>query len=226
MKIKHLFLFVLLIAGIYCIYRLIKFESSESQITYDNAIPRIKVSQLVGISEDRVRYSKSFYIKKTFVGFNAFIDEKYFITVTKLGKTNGNYTLIRSNKRPENNSDIIGFDPSDVEDQNSRYLNMDLSKYPFDIHYLYYYFEGDTNKVNFYETNFYEIEAIFNFFNLSFIKENRKDFGYVGMNKKNSISFIIYKNELYILNTFPINNTPYESLHTLINKGAKSINAQ
>lgn len=215
MKIKHPFLFaLLLIVGMYIIYKLVTYEISNSQMTYDKAPPQIKMSQLVGISEDRIRYSQNYYVKKNFVGFNAFIDKDYFITVTKLGKIVNDFKLIKTLKRPDNDSDILPFVLSDFEDQNSRYINQDLSLYPFNTQRIYYYIEGG-NIININQSEFYEMEATFSFFNLSFKGENRKDFGYVGSNKKKSISFIQYKGDLYIINLFPIGKTQYKSLHDL-----------
>ena len=215
MKIKFSFLFtLLLLVGSYITYKLVRYEISNSQMTYDKATPKIKMSQLVGISEDRIKYTQSYYIKKDFVGFNAFIDKKYFITVTKLGKIVNDFKLIKTFKRPADKSNILPFMISDFEDQNNRYINQDLSLFPFNTQQIYYYIEGG-NVININQLKFYEMEAAFSFFNLSFKGEDRKDFGYVGFNKKKSISFINYHGELYILNLFPIGKTPYKSLHYL-----------
>lgn len=203
-----LFSFLLL----YMAYKAITFFILDAQITYDNAKPKIKLSQFVTISEDRIKYSRNFYINKDFIGFNAFIDKKYFITATKLGKVSKGYKIIQTNKKPNNSTSINLFDPSDVEDENSRYI--DLHNYPFDNRQIYYHTNGSVLNIN--QTRFYEIETIFSFFNISFKGENRKDFGYAGFKKKKSISFIEYKGDLFVLNLFPIGNTPYKSLHNLL----------
>lgn len=193
-------------------YKVIAFFILDSQITHDNAKPKIKLSQFITISEERVKYSQSFYINKDYIGFNAFIDKKYFITATKLGKVSKGYKIIQTNKKPNNSTSINLFDPSDVEDENSRYI--DLHNYPFDKRQIYYHTNGSVLNIN--ESRFYEIETIFSFFNISFKGVNRKDFGYVGFKKKKSISFIEYKGNLFVLNLFPIGNTPYKSLHNLL----------
>ena len=195
-------------------YKVIAFFILDSQIAQDNAKPKIKLSQFITISEKRVKYSQSFYINKDFIGFNAFIDEKYFITVTKLGKVSKGYKIIQTNKKPNNSTTINLFDPSDVEDENSRYI--DLHNYPFQIRQIYYY--ADNSVLNINQSKFYEVGAIFSFFNISFKGENRKDFGYAGFKKKKSISFIEYKGNLFVLNLFPIGNTEYKSLHNLLKK--------
>lgn len=193
-------------------YKIVVFFILDSQITYNNAKPKIKLSQFITISEERVKYSQSFYINEDFIGFNAFIDMKHFITVTKLGKVSKGYKIIQTDKKPRNSTSINLFDPSDVEDENSRYI--DLHNYPFNNMRIYYYADNSVLNINQYK--FYEIETIFSFFNISFQEEDRKDFGYAGFKKKKSISFIEYKGDLFVLNLFPIGNTKYESLHELL----------
>ena len=100
----------------------------------------------------------------------------------------------------------------DAEDENSRYI--DLHSYPFNNSQIYYYTDDSVFNIN--QSKFYEIETIFSFFNISFKGENKKDFGYVGFKKKKSISFIEYKGNLYVLNFFPVGNTPYKSLHNIL----------
>jgi hypothetical protein len=203
-----LFSFLLL----YMAYKVISFFILDSQITHDNTKPQIKLSQFITISEERVKYSQNFYINKDFIGFNAFIDKKYFITVTKLGKISKGYKIIKSDKKPSNSTSINPFDPSDVEDENSRYI--DLHRYPFDNRLIYYY--SDDSVLNINHSKFYEIETVFSFFNISFNIDNRSDFGYGGFKKMKSISFIEYRGDLFVLNLFPIGNNQYKSLHDLL----------
>ncbi len=193
------------------LYKSIAYFILDSQITCDNKEPKIKLSQFVNISEKRIKYSKSFYINKDFIGFNAFVDKKYFITVTKLGKASKGYRIIKTDKKPNNSTSINLFNPSDVEDENSRYI--DLHDYPFNNKQIYYHSDGPVVNIN--QFGFYEVEAFFSFFNVSFKGENRKDFGYAGFKKKKSISFIERKGDLFALNLFPIGNTTYKGLHEL-----------
>ncbi len=198
---------------LYMAYKVIVFFILDSQITHYNTKPKIKLSQFITISEERVNYSQSFYIKKDFIGFNAFIDKKYFISATKLGKVSKGYKIIQTNKKPNNSSSINLFDPSDIEDENSRYI--DLHNYPFNIGQIYYY--ADSSVLNINQSGFYELEATFSFFNISFKGESRKDFGYAGFKKKKSICFIEYKGDLFVLNLSSIGNAKYKSLHDILN---------
>lgn len=212
MKKKTLIILFSLIL-LFVVYKSIAYFILDSQITYDNIEPKIKLSQFVNISEDRVKYNRNYYINKDFVGFNAVVDKSYYITVSKLGKISNNYKITKTDKRCENNSSIVGVPPSDSNDLNSRYFNLDF--FPFNINEIYYYIENsDGTKVN--QDKFYEIEATFTFFNVSFKGENRKDFGYVGPKRKKSVSFIKYQNELYLLSVCPIVNREFKSLHKLI----------
>ena len=181
-------------------------------MTYDKATPKIKMSQLVDISEDRIKYSQNYYIKKDFVGFNAIIDKKYFVNVTKLGKILNDFKLTKI-KKPNNNTDVMAFTPSDGEDQTFRYI--DLSAYPFNTQQIYYYVDGNILNIN--QSKFYEMEVFSSFFNISYRNKNLEDFGYASVKKKMSFSFIKYNGDLYILNLFSLNKVPYKSLHELCN---------
>jgi hypothetical protein len=212
MKKKPLIILFSLIL-LFVVYKSIAYFILDSQITNDNIEPKIKLSQFVNISEDRIKYNRNYYINKDFVGFNAVVDKSYYITVSKLGKISNNYKITKTDKRCENNSSIVGVPPSDSNDLNSRYFNLDF--FPFNINEIYYYIENsDGIKVT--QDKFYEIEATFTFFNVSFKGENRKDFGYVGPKRKKSVSFIKYQNDLYLLSVCPIENREFKSLHTLI----------
>ena len=198
---------------IYIAYKIIAFFILGSQITQDNVKPKVKLSQIITISEERVRYSNSFYIKKDFIGFNAFIDKKYYVTVTKLGKVSKDYKIIKTDKKPINTASINPFHAADDEDENSRCI--DLHNYPFDNSKIYYYDFDSELYIN--QSKFYEIETNFNFFNISFDKESRQDFSYHSFNKKKkSISFIEYEGSLFVLNLFPIGDAQYKSLHDLL----------
>lgn len=211
MKKRPLTIILFSVVLLFMLYKSIAYFILDSQITCDNKEPKIKLSQFVKISEKRIKYSKSFYINKYFIGFNAFVDKKYFITVTKLGKASKGYRIIKTDKKPNNSTSINLFNPSDVEDENSRYI--DLHDYPFNNKQIYYHSDGPVVNIN--QSRFYEVEAFFSFFNVSFKGENKKDFGYAGFKKKKSISFIEYKGDLFALNLFPIGNTTYKGLHEL-----------
>lgn len=206
-----LFLCVLIYMG----YKVIAFFILDSQITYDNTKPKIEMSEFVAISEKRVDYSRSFYINNEFSGFTGIIDKKYFISVTKLGKVNQGFKIVQTYKKPNNSSDINLLNNSETKNENASYI--DLHNYPFNTKRIYYYTDGKVLKLN--KSKFYEIETIFTFFNISIKDETRKDFGFVGFKKKNSLSFIEFKGDLFVLNLFPIDNNEFKSLHDLNNAG-------
>lgn len=213
---KHIVLkagvFIILI---YLIYKVIVYLVLDFKITNDNVSPEINLSQLVNLSENRVNYNLNYYINNDFVGFNAFIDKNYFITVTKLGKISGGYKLTETDKRPKQDVNFNFFSFSNVEDKSGRYI--DLENYPFKTARIYYYLDkGHISNIN--EYGFYEIVADFSFFNISFENEERRDFGYVGYVGRQSISFIVYNGDFYVLNLIPVDSAPFKSLHDLSNK--------
>jgi len=172
----------------YLVYKLAVFFILDSKITHDNSIPKIKLSKFVTISENRVKYVETFYIEKKFIGFNAFIDKKYFITVTKLGRASKKYKIIRSKKKAKNSSNINLIDQSVADkNENSRYI--DLHNYPPNIKKLYFY--ADNHIFNINQSKFYEVETVFNFFNFSFENETNKDFGFAGVQKEQSVSLMV-----------------------------------
>lgn len=208
---KKALILVLIIIVSYLLFKLISYCVFEAKISYDTKKPIIKLSQFVNISEKRVKYSQTYYINNDFVGFNAYIDQKYFLTVTKLGKIATDYRIDKTIKKPDESTNLNLFSVSDIEDQNGRYI--DLNRYPLKIEKINYYLEGEINNIN--QSGFYEIEAVFSFFNISFNSENQKDFGYVGFKSSQSISFIRYKDDLFVLNLLPIKKIHYKSLHDL-----------
>lgn len=202
-------LFVLLI---YVIYKVVAYFVLDSKITIDNIQPAIKISELLNVSEKRVDYRLNYYVDNKFVGFNAFIDKKYCITVTKLGNITDDFKIIQVNGKPKGDPNFNLLPFSDIEDRNGRYI--DLHHFPFDTKQIYYYYDnGHIDCIN--ESQFYEIEGTFPFFNISFVTKNNRDFGYVGFQGKQSISFINHKGNLYVLNLIPIGSSPYISLHNL-----------
>lgn len=199
---------------VYLIYQGAVFLILDFQITSDKEVSKIKLSEMINISEKRVEYKLNDYIRKDFVGFNAIIDKKYFITVTKLGKVHDHYEILQTHKKLSEEAKFNFFAPSCIEDRSGRYI--DLNKFPFDIEKVYYQIrEGHVYNIN--KLEFYEIEAHFALFNISFRKEDNRDFGYAGYQGKQSVSFICYKGNLYVLNLIPISSASYKSLHSLSN---------
>lgn len=197
---------------VYLIYQGVVFLISDFQITNDKKTPKMKLSEIINISEERVKYTLNNYIRKDFVGFNAIIDKKYFITVTKLGKIHSGYEILQTDKKLSKEARFNFFPPSNIEDRSGRYIN--LNDFPFGIEKVYYHIENG-HIYNVHKLKFYEIEARFALFNISFKDEINRDFGYGGYQEKQSISFINHKGNLYVLNLIPIGSSPYISLHDL-----------
>ena len=196
---------------IYIAYKIIAFFILGSQITQDNVKPKIKLSQIITISEERVKYISSFYLKKDFIGFNAIIDKKYYVTVTKLGKITKDYKIIKTDKEPIYRA-ANTFHASDDKNEIKRYI--DFHNYPLDNSKIYYYSDSVLN-IN--QCEFYEIEFNSNSLGISFDEEIRFDFVYFSFKKnKKSISFIEYEGSLFVLNLFPIGDAQYKSLHDLL----------
>ncbi|WP_343697354.1 hypothetical protein [Flavobacterium sp.] len=215
MKNNKFFLVILLITAVYFCYKIFNFIILDSRITYDKNTPALKLSNFINISEHRITYNQSTYIDNKFVGFNALIDKNHFVTLTKLGKISSDFKLIKVNNRPDNknNSNIIGFTPSDGREKGARYL--DLSSYPFSTSKnLYYYLNGEIINVN--KSGFYEIEIISSLFNINSSNKKTGDFGYIMSKSRSSISFINKNGNLFLINVYPIENAKYESLHSLL----------
>lgn len=186
MKKHSIFKILGVVILVYLIYQSAVFVISDFQITDDKNSPKMKLSEIINISEERVQYELNNYIRKDFVGFNAFIDNKYFITITKLGKISTDFKLTQTNKKLKDNPDFNFFSFSNIEDKSGRYI--DLHNFPFDTKQVYYFTNGKVCNIN--RSQFYEIERIFSLFNISFGNEITRDFGYVGFEAKQSISFI------------------------------------
>ncbi|MBS7256136.1 hypothetical protein [Flavobacterium branchiicola] len=212
---KHIIFKIIGVAlMVFMVYKIVIYIASDFGITTNKLQSKIKLSELINISENRVDYSLNYYINKDFVGFNALIDERYFLTVTKLGKIINGYELISTNKQPRKKTNFNFFSFSDINDKSGRYI--DLDNFPFNTKKLYYFNTGQISRIN--QSEFYEIEGKFSLFNISFENEDKRDFGYVGFEGKQSISFINYKGNLFVINLIPIGVVSYKSLHSLTEK--------
>lgn len=174
--------------------------------------PNVTLDNLLNTSNLEVKYLKSFNYDKKCIGFNAIINDKHYITVTKLGRI-GNIPLAisKANKDFKDNNNLIGF-PPDFDEQAARYFG--FYEYPFYIKDIEYYVGGQQLKL--INNQFTEIIFKGDYINFSFNKKKRGDFGYVTPTEEMSVSFINYKNELYAINTKIYKNYPFKSLHSLI----------
>ncbi|ROH99382.1 hypothetical protein [Chryseobacterium daecheongense] len=197
----------------YVAYKSIVFSKYSSKLEVSKLKPEINLENLLNAPNLKVEYLKSFSYDKKWIGFNGIVDNKYYITVTKLGRINSNLKLNKIDKNFDKN-DVIGFPPIDIDEQVSRYI--DPFSYPFNIKEIGYYLDG--KELQILNNQFTEIIFKGNYLNISFNNKNKKDFGFITPNEEMSVSFINYNNELYAINTKIYKNYSFKSLHSLINK--------
>ncbi len=121
MKKYSIFKIFGLVILVYLIYQSAVFVISDFQITDDKNPPKMKLSEIINISEERVQYELNNYIRKDFVGFNAIIDKKYFVTVTKLGKIHYGYEILQTDKKFSKEARFNFFPPSNIQDKREAY---------------------------------------------------------------------------------------------------------
>lgn len=213
-RISYIIVIVLTISFMtFVCVKYINFEKYNSKITIDNKRPLIGLNQILNIDNNKVKYLNSFYYKNEIVGFNALVYGQY-ITVTKLGQIKKDFEISEVFKKPLNNN-IIGLQHSDIEDQISRFI--DFTAFPFKIDNIQYYVNGKQLKS--YDVNFKEI--VFNVSTIDISFNNnvlQRKFGYVSLKQIMSLSFINYRDNLYVINGHPIEKNNFESLHDLVNK--------
>ena len=233
MKITFEKIIIKLIISFVCIFTLyiiiiiFMYFNEKNIINYKTASSNLKLSELIEIQEDRIDYKEILYFKEDQIGFNALIDNKYFISVTKLGIYDNNLELNKLSSMPSVNKKLNFYTSNtDTSDINSRLIH--TKKYPYVIHKLNYYINDSIltiNKNTFLEiitecTELADIEeveiaACGNLY-FSFNDEILSDFGLVNFKKNNSFSFIKYNNELYFINLYNLENNGFKSLHQLI----------
>lgn len=224
--IKFIISFVCIFT-LYIIIIIFMYFSEKNIINYKTASSNLKLSELIYIQEDRIDYKEILYFKEDQIGFNALIDNKYFISVTKLGIYDNNLELNKLSSMPSVNKKLNFYTSNtDTLDINPRLIH--TKKYPYVIHKLNYYINDSIltiNKNSFLEiitecTELADIEEVEiatcgNLY-FSFNDEILSDFGLVNFKKNNSFSFIKYKNELYFINLYNLENNSFKSLHELI----------
>lgn len=210
MKIRVIYIVISLLL-IFFLVKYLQFATFSTKITIDKNRPLIDLKQIINLDNRKVTYLNSFYYKGRPIGFNALVNGQY-ITVTKLGKVNENFNVTPIFKQPSSNK-IIGLPPSDINDKISRY--MDFSSFPFKIESIQYYTNG--TQIKSYNINFKEIVVNSSNIDISFDKKLLRHFGYVCVKQTMSLSFVNYQNDLYILNTHPVEKNNFTSLHDLVN---------
>ncbi|MDR6515929.1 hypothetical protein [Chryseobacterium camelliae] len=210
LKTKHVIFFVVFCVLIYVAFKTYNFQKYSNEIDVRDEIPIVTLNTLLN-KQLNVKYLKSFYYNNKCIGYNAILDDKYYISVIKLGHAEKSLE-VKELKVKFKENDVIGLPPIDTEEQLGKYLNFE--SYPFIIDQINYYIDGQ--KYDSITDKFYEIVFTGNYINFSLNNKNQKDFGYVTSKQKMSVSFINYKNELYIINTKPYKNNSFIDLHNLI----------
>jgi len=212
-KLLLIYFFIGLIVVSCLIYRTFLFSENNDRLKVNNSKPEVTLEMLLNNDSMKIIYLNSFTYDKKSIGFNAIISNKYYVTATKLGKIeNSKLILTKSSKGFERNSEIIGFPPIDIEENVSRFFG--FYYYPFHIKNIEYYIEGKEQAR--FNNGFTEIIFKGNFIDFSFNNQNRRDFGYVTSNEEMSLSFIVYKHDLYAINTKTYKNSDFKNLHYLI----------
>jgi hypothetical protein len=183
-----------------------KLEISDSELSF-------KIEKIFNNNSLNIRYLKSLNYDKECIAYTAIIDNTYYITAVKLGKGTSN---LKTNKILEDfkESNVIGIPLIDAEEQIGCYVNFET--YSFYGKEIKYYIHG--KEIRALNKKFPEIIFKGDYINFSCDNENKKDFGFVTPNEEMSVSFIVYKNELYAINMKSYKNHPFKSLHILLNE--------
>ncbi|WP_261510112.1 hypothetical protein [Chryseobacterium paludis] len=216
MKKKFLLIsfFIGLTVIIYLIYRTVLFSEYNNKLIVSNSKPKFALEDLLNNRNIKVAYLKSFNYDNNNIGFDAIVNDKYYIKVTKLGMLNNTpFAINKSNNDFAINYEITRF-PIDADVQIGQYFS--FYDFPFHIKETKYYLDGKELKR--IDDHFVEIIFQGNYINFSFNNKGKKDFGYLTPNEEMSVSFINYKNELYAVNTKSYKNYSFKSLHSLLNE--------
>lgn len=226
--IKKIFISFVCIFTLYIIIILFMYFNEKNTIYYKMESSNIKLSELINIQENRIKYKETLFFKEEQIGFNAIIDGKYFVSVTKLGKlVNNEIEINKSLAKPNINKNLNYYTSNtDTLDINSRLI--DTKNYPYIIHKINYYINDSIilkNENTFLEiittctelADIKEVEiATCGNLYFSFNDEMFSDFGLVNFKKNNSYSFIKFHNDLYFINLYSLDENIPKSLHELI----------
>ncbi|AZA51546.1 hypothetical protein [Chryseobacterium sp. G0201] len=215
------FLFVCLLGGLavvgYLVYRTVLFSKNNNKVQVSKSIPDVTLESIFNNKKIKVKYLLTLTYEKKYMGFNAILNDKYYVTVIKLGKIENSHLILnKSNTDFKNNNELLSF-PIDFDYQVTRYVGFDY--YPFHIKNMDYYIGG--KEITKLEDSFTEIIFKGDFINFSFNNQKRGDFGYVTPNEEMSVSFVLYNNELYAINTKKYKNYPFKSLHSLLSENSQ-----
>lgn len=184
------------------------------KITYNNDTPELSLKELLKNENIEVEYVKTFLYDEKFLGFNAIVDDSTFMNVTYVGEVKH-----KINSYIENNNDfklkrLWGY--SFTNETSSVVREINSINHPFGIKKNIYYFLHDRKNKKILSKYFFEI--IFNNkgAQISFDgKEINLAYG-IPKEGKASLSFIVYKNQLYVINTYPLKGE-FQSFHSFYN---------
>lgn len=214
-----IFLFIIfIITNIYII---------RNTITYSDEASFLKLSELIEIEEERVIKQKSIFFKNEFIGFNAIIDNEYYVTLLKIGNITTQKNFKQIIKMPSINKDLNFFTSNDTLDLN--FMLIDINQYPYKIQKIDYYIgnnEAEVKKEKFFEIitkctkDFQKFDSEFSTCDNIYISFNNKmnsDFGISSFKINNSYSFINHKKDIYLITLYAFSENKFKSLHELIN---------
>lgn len=211
-KLLYFYLFIGICILGYVTFKTYDFIKYSNKLEISNSKPIFKLESLFDTNNLRINYLKSVNYGKKPIAYSAIIDSKYYITVIKLGKSNNNLKINKISTNFEE-SNVIAIPLIDADEQVGRYINFE--NYPFTVKEIKYYVNGqDIQTLN---DQFSEIIFKGDYINFSFNNENKKDFGYVTPKEEMSVSFVVYKNDLYAISMKSYKGYPFKSLHSLLN---------
>lgn len=194
----------------YLAYRTALFSKYDNKIKVSNSKPDLSLEKLTGNNNLIVSYVKSFNYGGKCIGFDAIVNDKYYLKVTKLGKVKKELILNKSNEDFTINYEITLFPLDNL--QIGQYFS--FYDFPFHINEVKYYLDGKEFKK--IDNHFTEIVFKGNYINFSFNSSNKKDFGYLTPAEEMSVSLVKYKNELYSINTKKYKENPFKDLHSIL----------
>ncbi|MBW8362227.1 MAG: hypothetical protein K0M56_08595 [Kaistella sp.] len=158
-----------------------------------------------------------------FLGFNAIVNNDIFMNVTYLGESEyEKITLKKSNKDFKNDGFWL-YSSLDEVDQVGKGMNSRNYPFKIDKEIQYYLYDGKTGKKNIRNEivlgdKFQELIFSTGGANISIDKKNINfAFNAAGVGKT-SLSFIVYKDRLYVVNMYPLGSSEFKTLHSFYKK--------
>lgn len=211
---------------VYTVFVLISHRITLNKIKFVNNHPETTITQLIGIKEENVLNKEVIYLNNECIGFNAVIYNKYYVSVTNLGKAPDNFYLKESNQevRFDNKTNFIR--SNDSLEINLRHI--DINNYPYLINNEIIFYSNNIKEIN--NDNFTEIiiesedyltpyDKYFvkaNHFSIDLSKKDKINFYYSIFTSKASFSFIKNDENLFLILLYPLQNNEFKSLHDIL----------